>query len=109
RFGVLPGNMWNDFFKVKGNTIKPKYLLEAEKLAKENDMLCHTSLYIHLLDQYLWGLISREEMKKTGQVLLHNLSDCYGVEPSLIDSPDLEGMLQAWKSLFNSVVIIRVN
>ena len=108
RFGVLPGNMWNDFSKITGNTVKPRYLLAAEKLAKENDMLCQTSLYIHLLDQYLWDLISKEEMQKTGQVILHNLSDCYGVDPSLIDSPDLEGMLSAWQALFNNVAILRL-
>lgn len=108
RFGVLPGTMWNDFSKVTGMTVKPEYLLAAEKLAQENDMLCYTSLYIHLMDQYLWELISKEEMQKTGQVILHNLAGCYGVEYSVIDSPKLEGMLQAWQALFNNVVAMRV-
>lgn len=108
RFGVLPGTMWNDFSKVTGKSVKPEYLLAAEKLAKENDMLCYTSLYIHLLDQFLWELISKEEMQKTGQVVLHNLAECYGVDYSVIESPDLEGMLQAWQVLFNNVVILKV-
>lgn len=60
------------------------------------------------MDQYLWELISKEEMQKTGQVILHNLAGCYGVEYSVIDSPKLEGMLQAWQALFNNVVAMRV-
>lgn len=49
RFGVLPGTMWNDFSKVTGMTVKPEYLLAAEKLAQENDMLCYaTLLYIFI-------------------------------------------------------------
>ena len=108
RFGVLPGYMWNDFSNATGKTIKPEYLLEAEKLAKEDDMLSYTSLYIHLLDQYLWELISKEEMQKVGQAILHNLAECYGVEYAVIESPDLKGMLQAWQALFNKVVILRV-
>ena len=108
RFGVLPGYMWNDFSNATGKTIKPEYLLEAEKLAKEDDMLSYTSLYIHLLDQYLWELISKEEMQKVGQAILHNLAECYGVEYAVIERPDLKGMLQAWQALFNNVVIMRV-
>ena len=108
RFGVLPGTMWNDFSKVKSTTIKPQYLLEAEKLAKENDMLCFTSLYIHLIDQYLWELIGEEEMIKTGQVIIHNLAERYSVDYPVIDKSSLDGMLQAWKELFNNVVISRI-
>ncbi len=108
RFGVLPGAMWNDFSKLTGTTVKPKYLLAAEKLAKENDMLCYTSLYVHLIDQYLWELISEEEMQKTGQNILHNLAECYGVEYFVIETASLEGMLQAWQALFNNIVVLRV-
>ena len=63
---------------------------------------------MHLIDQYLWELIGEEEMIKTGQVIIHNLAERYSVDHPVIDKSSLDGMLQAWKELFNNVVISRI-
>jgi uncharacterized membrane protein len=40
-------------------------------LEKEETMVLYTSLYVHLLDQYVWGLLSGEEIAVgTKQILL---------------------------------------
>ncbi len=108
RFGVLPGTMWGLYAAQTGAEVKPEYLVAAEELAHENIMLVYTSLYIHLLDQQLWELISAEEMQQAGQQLLDVLADKYIVEKELIAAPSLEAMLTAWQQLFNRVVAGRL-
>lgn len=78
--------------------------MAAENLACENVMLVYTSLYVHLLDQQLWELISAEEMQLAGQELLDLLASKYFVEKELIADPSLEAMLAAWQQLFNVIV-----
>lgn len=104
RFGVIPQTMWQEYSKMTGATVKPEYLVAAEDLGKENMMLCMTSLYIHLLDQMLWKLISPNEMQESGQQVLDNIAAVYGQEKEVITEPTLEGMLAAWKLLFNKLV-----
>ena len=104
RFGVIPQTMWQEYSKMTGATVKPEYLVAAEDLGKENMMLCMTSLYIHLLDQMLWKLISPNEMQEAGQQVLDNIAAVYGQEKEVITEPTLEGMLAAWKLLFNKLV-----
>lgn len=108
RFGVLPGDMWKEYNAVHALALKPEYLLAAEALGKDNSMLSFTSLYIHLLDQYLWELLSAEEMRQTGQKLLNCLAEEFAVEPILIEAATLAGLLNAWKLLFNQIIAQRL-
>lgn len=104
RFGILPGGMWAEYQASTKAEVKPVYLLAAEALAKDKAMLTYTSLYIHLLDQFLWQLISEEEMQLAGQSLLDTLATYYNVGNEQITQANLEGMLASWKALFNKIV-----
>ena len=104
RFGVQPGSMWEAFHNAQPAVIKPQYLVAAEKLACEETMLTFTSLYIHLLDQCAWELISPQEMQQAGQFLLDILATQYNVEKIELRDDDNDDMLEAWKILFNHIV-----
>ena len=107
RFGILPGTMWSEYQEVTNAEVKPVYLLAAENLAKDKMMLTYTSLYIHLLDQFLWQLISAEEMQAAGQSLLATIASYYNVESEKILEANLEGMLASWKVLFNKIIAVK--
>lgn len=104
RFGILPSGMWAEYQECTKENIKPVYLLAAENLAKDKAMLTYTSLYIHLLDQFLWELINAEEMQFAGQSILDMIASCYNAESEQISNADVDGMLEAWKFLFNKIV-----
>lgn len=104
RFSILPGTMWADYQELTKAEVKPVYLLAAEELAKDKVMLTYTSLYIHLIDQFLWKLIDEEEMKLAGQSILDTLACEYKVEAKKIADANLEGMLASWKMLFNKII-----
>ena len=108
RFGILPNIIWKEYQDQYPATIKPVYLLAIEELGKEKMMLTYTSLYIHLLDQFLWKLIDAEEMEQAGQSILDFLAEYYQVEKVVLDKPGLEGMLTSWKELFNSIVASKI-
>lgn len=104
RYGVQAKDTWEAFHAENSAIIKPRYLVAAEKLAREDAMLTYTSLYVHLLDQCAWELISAQEMQKAGQSLLDILAEKYNVEKAVISSADNSGMLKAWQVLFNHIV-----
>ena len=102
RFGISADKLWQAFSKDK--TLKPEYLIVAEKLAREAKMLTYTSLFVHLLDQYLWELISAEEMQQAGEEVLGLLASAYQVEREEISTNTLEKMLAAWEKQFNKII-----
>lgn len=104
RYGVQPKVMWEEFHAKNPAIIKPSYLVAAEKLAREDAMLIYTSLYVHLLDQCAWELISAQEMREAGQCLLDILAEKYNVEKVELNGNDNSAMLTAWKLLFNHIV-----
>ena len=108
RFDIKAGDMWQSYSAQDAAVVKPEYLLAAEKLAKEDIMLVYTSLYAHLLDQYLWELISAKEMQMAGQKLLQVLAEQYAVEAELIDEGTLATMLAAWQKQFNKIIVHRL-
>ena len=108
RFDIKAGDMWQSYSAQDAAVVKPEYLLAAEKLAKEDIMLVYTSLYAHLLDQYLWELISAKEMQMAGQQLLKVLAEQYAVEAELIDEGTLVAMLAAWQKQFNKIIVHRL-
>lgn len=108
RFDIKAGDMWQSYSAQDALVVKPEYLLAAEKLATEDIMLVYTSLYAHLLDQYLWELISDKEMQMAGQQLLKVLAEQYAVEAELIDEGTLAAMLAAWQKQFNKIIAHRL-
>lgn len=104
RFGINSGIMWQEYSVQGCSAVKPEYLVAAETLAKENEMLTYTSLFIHLLDQYFWKLISAEEMQDAGQQLLKFLAEFYDTESEIIIQAEPDYMLKSWKVLFNKIV-----
>ena len=72
-------------------------------------MLVYTSLYAHLLDQYLWELISAEEMQLAGQKLLQVIAEQYNVEAEIINEGTLASMLASWQQQFNKIIELRLH
>ena len=71
-------------------------------------MLTFTSLYIHLLDQCAWELISPQEMQQAGQELLQLLAAKYEVQEETVAEATGESLLASWKKQFNAVLKTRL-
>ena len=85
--------------------LKPEFLTRVEALAKEETMVTYTSLYVHLLDQFLWGLLQEEETKTAAETLLRVLAEAYNREMMAIKEPlSPEAMMAAWQNLFLDIL-----
>lgn len=105
RFGVTSEEIWQLYLENVEKTIcKPEFLLKLETLSTSNVMVTETVLYIHLLDQMLWGLLSVEEVKASGERILKVLSDTYSIECVTVKTTSLEGFLEAWKILVEHIL-----
>ena len=110
RFHVSAATLWKRYlasFTTEQKSVpllKPEFLERAESLAKEDVMVTYTTLYIHLLDQYLWELLGEEETQEGARMLLRQLRERYGlkeaVQESLKTPVTVETMTGAWQELF---------
>ena len=104
RFGVNKTTLWEKYQAARTNgniRLKPEFLAAVEALAKEDTMLTYTSLYIHVLDQYLWGLLKEPETRAAAEAQLRLLADAYQVEPEKIAGAlSQQAMMDAWQQLF---------
>ena len=58
RFGITHDVVWENYSGKKTRAEFEEYL---EELLRRDMLVTYTSLYVHLLDQLMWGMISRDE------------------------------------------------
>lgn len=121
RFGVTSETLWQKYLcrlverqkvgteekdappeKRENLLLKPEFLERMEALARESGMVTWTSLYIHLLDQFLWGLLEEREVAEAAGNILKQLVGKYRVENLAweFSAIDIPVMTEAWQTFF---------
>ncbi len=105
RFKVTTLKIW-ELFKIQSSeqVLKPEFLDVTEAIAVDPMMLTYTSLYIHLLDQFLWGLLEKEEVMSAAKSILCNIATEYNQESVILREISIEAMMEAWSELFVNIV-----
>ncbi len=108
RFGITKNTLWEKYMascNKKEALRKPEFLAKAEALAHEDNMLTYTSLYLHLLDQFLWGLLREDETRKAADSILKILSELYAVPLIQIQGAvSRDSVKEAWQELFLQIL-----
>ncbi|PKM48103.1 MAG: adenosylcobinamide amidohydrolase [Firmicutes bacterium HGW-Firmicutes-8] len=105
RFGLREETLWQEYVTDNiGNVIKPQFLEYLYKIDTDRQLVTYTSLYVHLLDQFLWELLSGEEVMQAGNELLALVAGKFGVQPLLIAGPKLQDYVQAWAKLVVQII-----
>ena len=108
RFGVGKNTLWKKYLagcQGKAALLKPEFLAKTEALAKEDKMLTYTSLYVHLLDQYLWGLLQEKETKDSAEAILDILAKDYDTQPAKMEKElSQETMMEFWQEMFLTIL-----
>ena len=99
RFGVTEDLLYQQYVQGGGKADKARFLAVLQQVEREAPLVSYTSLYVHLLDQLQWQLLSSEEVMETGHALLRLTADAYGVPAPAMASSDLQGVVQAWIDL----------
>jgi len=108
RFKLTTEDIWQLYLKqVQKPLRKPEFLYKLEEVSKDNFIVTETILYIHLLDQWLWQLISTEEVQFVGNKLLKDIAEVEVVEAVELRATTLEGFVEAWKQLLVGIMVNR--
>lgn len=104
RFGVTEDLLYQQYVQGGGTADKARFSAVLRQVERESPLVSYTSLYVHLLDQLQWQLLSGEEVAKTGNALLRLTAEVYSVPSPAIGSADLPGVVQAWADLIVEIV-----
>lgn len=100
RFGITDDELYQDYLQAGYEMItKDKFLQQLHGVSTNGYLVTQTSLYVHLLDQYEWGLLSAEEVTEAGNELIQLVAGRYQLEPGKIQESSLTGFTEAWKKL----------
>jgi len=75
RYGITPESLWKKYVLLaqEAKISKPAFIHNLELLDKHPLLVSYTSLYVHLLDQYAWGLLEEEEIAATALSILQEI------------------------------------
>lgn len=106
RYGIEAESLWQAYAaQTDKAVIKPKFLDALHQIDSDNYLVTYTALYVHLLDELQWELLSGVEVRQAGNELLTAAAAKFGVEAPVIAATGAEACLRAWKSLI--VIIVR--
>lgn len=77
RFGVTKEKLWS--MGIKRGLTQAAFFARLDRLSKQSDLVIYTSLYVHLLDQLEWELISVQDTVDAAYQLLQLL----GMNPAM--------------------------
>ena len=99
RFGVDETSIWNKYIAKGGMAIKPEFLSKLTQIAKKDSIVTITSLYVHLLDQFLWQLLREEETVVEANYLLAQMAAELQVEAVQVTNATVAEFNNAWENL----------
>ncbi|WP_378952742.1 adenosylcobinamide amidohydrolase [Pelosinus sp. sgz500959] len=80
RYGITEERLWKTYLE-RGNTaVKAQFLDCLYSFDQDSYLVTYTSLYIHLLDQEAWGLLSSSEVQIAGIELIQCVCEHYELE-----------------------------
>ncbi|SDE10680.1 adenosylcobinamide amidohydrolase [Sporomusa acidovorans] len=109
RYGVTQETLYQEYLHAYGMIDRQQFLAFLEQLDKEPALVTGTSLYVHLLDQFQWRLLSGDELIQAGNDLLVLTAGKYRVSPSVPSSSELAPSIQAWSSLIVKILAARID
>ncbi len=110
RFGVNEDILWQKYLAGNGNNgVKSQFMECLSQLDRDQQLVTYTSLYVHLLDQFLWELLSEGETVQAGNELLALVADKFGVPLTVIGGSKLQDYIQAWEKLVVQIVAKELN
>ena len=77
RYGLNAEKIWNKYIKIKPEMLNKKleYIEFIEKIEKDEKLVALTSLYIHLMDQFDWELLSKKIVEEECLNILRQITN----------------------------------
>ncbi len=108
RYGVIEETLYQQYVQDIGMIDKERFLTSLRQLDKESPLVTGASLYVHLLDQFQWELVSGDELTQAGNELLALTAGKYHVSPPVMRSAEVTPAIYAWSSLVVKILADRL-
>lgn len=100
RYGVSKEKLYQDYLQAGYEPVsKERFFQQLAVFGRGNQIVTATSLFVHLLDQYDWGLLSTEEVAEAGDNLIQDIAGRFSVSTAGIQEHSVQGFVSAWKKL----------
>lgn len=106
RFGLDIDSLWAEYLsEAKQPLIKPEFLSSYNQIDCDDIVVTYVSLYIHLLDQFSWQLLSAHEVRLAAQQIINILAEEHRVAaPILPDNAEPSEYIQKLQQLLVQMV-----
>lgn len=106
RFGITEQSLWEDYRKQQGKMSRADYSDRLYTVGRRGELVTAVSLYVHLLDQLIWELLSPQETYQMGRKILGIIKGRHGEEPEQLPDREavLERMIRELKDALNGLV-----
>lgn len=100
RYGINLENIWSSYVEKNPEKFEKKleWIEVLEKLEKEEEIVSLTSLYIHLLDQLEWKLLSKKIVKQHCSQIKKMIMESLGLNIEKIEEED--NLIESYKDIF---------
>ncbi|WP_371378632.1 adenosylcobinamide amidohydrolase [Sporomusa aerivorans] len=109
RFGVTEESLYQQYLEEYGAINRQRFAAVLRQLDKEAELVTGTSLYVHLLDQNQWQLLSGGELAQAGNDLLVLTAGKYQVLAPSVATGELTADIRAWSALVVKIVADRLD
>lgn len=108
RFGITEDTIWSLFCEKHTAVQRAVFEDRLWKLAADGDVVVYTSLYAHLLDQLMWGMISKEEAMRAGTAVIGMIKKEHAVCPDIpaTEEETLHDMIERFKHAICETIIV---
>lgn len=100
RYGVSKEKLYQDYLQAGYEPVsKERFFQQLTVFGRGNQIVTATSLFVHLVDQYDWGLLSAGEVAEAGDKLIQDVAGRFSVSTEGIQEHSVQGFVSAWKKL----------
>lgn len=101
RFGVTKEQLWKTYCQEEAgkSLLENQFYERVDRVDKDSVLVTYSSLYIHLLDQYNWQLLSLEEVSETAKEILFVVAKKFDLHSPDLQLKDCNDLILAWVHL----------
>lgn len=105
RFGVKEEMLWNKYIAENSSAnFKPHFLECVYAVDRDCQLLVYTSLYVHLIDQFLWELLLPDEVVPVANELLKQVAKHFGCACLTLPKAELSDLVESWSTLIINII-----
>ncbi|SDE11209.1 adenosylcobinamide amidohydrolase [Sporomusa acidovorans] len=105
RYGIVEESLWQAYAGGNAKAVsKPKFMDVLYQVDRDGYVVTYAALYIHLLDEFQWKLLSAVEVRQAGNELLRAAAGKFGVEAPVIAEASVEACLKFWTILLINIL-----